>query len=146
MTMPVPVETTVHRLWREVRRRPVAATLGVGAIYLGLIGLILGAEASKAFTIIAGAGGGPWVARIMGAILLAGGVTASVGVIRFSTMMTLAGDALISVGSLIYGGGVLIGLHKAGLMASGFAFIAAIGMALRVRMLSADIGPPPPRA
>jgi hypothetical protein len=139
----------VRTLFGELRHRPAATSLGLGSIYLGACALILGAESSKAFTIIAGHGGGTLIARVMGAVLLAGGLLATLGVIQRHTLVVLIGDALISVGSLIYGAGVLIGLHKGGLLASGFAFIACMGMALRVLLLSADVDRAPvvpPRA
>jgi hypothetical protein len=126
-------------LYRELRNRPVSTLLEMGSIYIGTCALILGVESSKAFTIIAGQGGGTIIARIMGAILLAGGLTATTGIIRRHTLAVLVGDVLISTGALIYTGGVLIGLHRAGLIASAFAGIACGGMALRVLLLSADV-------
>ena len=133
-------------LYSELRTRPLATSVALGSIYLGTCALILGVESSRAFTVIAGQGGGTAIARIMGAVLVAGGLLATAGAVRMGAMVLLVGDALISVGALIYGGGVLIGLHKGGLIASGLAFIICTGMGLRVLLLSAAPDPPAPSA
>jgi hypothetical protein len=124
-------------LLSELRLRPMATSMTLAAIFVGVAALILGEGASKAFTIIGGPHGGALIAHLMGALLAAGGVVTVAGVARLGSLAELFGLGLISAGAFIYGAGVLLGLGHQGLIAGGLALGLSVGAGLRVWLLSA---------
>lgn len=120
----------------ELRIRPTVTSMTIASIFVGACALVLGEDASRAFTLIAGDTGGALIAHMMGAALLLGGVATLAGIARLGSLVELLGLGLISAGSFIYGSGVLIGLGINGLIAGGFAIGLSVGTALRVALLS----------
>lgn len=120
----------------ELRVRPTVTAMTFASIFVGACALVLGEDASRAFTLIAGESGGALIAHMMGGALCLGGILTLAGVSRLGSLVELLGLGLISAGAFIYGSGVLIGLGVNGLIAGGFAVGLSVGTALRVLLLS----------
>jgi hypothetical protein len=113
--------------------KPLAVTLPVVMIPIGIVALILGDGVSRAF---ANVGGGP-VIRVMGAAMLLGGILVVISILRDDATFEVMGLALGIFGTLIYGLGVILGLGAQGLVTGpenlgiAFAFMGRIALLLR---------------
>jgi hypothetical protein len=119
-------------------RHSTATGLPVTLIPTGLIAVILGSHASKAFDNI----GGAFLVRFLGAVMLIGGTTIVTGIIRTDPAYEPIGLTFVSLGLGIYGTGVIIGLGTQGLIAGMIAIGAGLGFLGRVLRL---IRAAPPR-
>lgn len=122
----------IQLLYYELRTRSMATSMTLAATIIGFGALILGDTVSRAFTII----GGSLLARLMGLLLASGGIITFVGIARHHTLTGLIGLVLVSTGSLIYGAGVIIGLHINGFAAGTLSLGLCLGSALRVITLA----------
>lgn len=125
-------------LYVEFRLRPLSVTVPVIMIPTGIMALILGEGASRAFTIIGGEGGstGALIAHMMGLFLALGGALAILGTVRFGTLIELIGLMLVAAGAFIYAAGVVIGLGFNGVIAGGGFLSISLGCAGRVVLLA----------
>lgn len=123
--------TPWRRLWASWQVKPAATTLPVGMILLGADALILGDRASKAFTNL----GGATLIRVLGFLMLLGGAVVLAGIMRADAVLEPLGLMPSTLGCAMYGAGVIMGLGWQGSIAGGFALLAAIGFAGRIRLL-----------
>jgi hypothetical protein len=117
------------RLWCAWIEEPTVTTLPLVMIPIGVEALILGGHASKAFDNL----GGELLVRCLGAALLLGGLVVVAGIIRRDPALEPIGLAIATVGAVLYGGGVMLGLGSQGLIAGQFALGVAIGFLGRIR-------------
>lgn len=120
--------------------KPTATTLPIGMISIGACALVLGDHASKAFDNF----GGATLVRVLGFAMLVGGLIVVTGIVRADPSLEPIGLALATLGALIYGIGVIAGLHSQGLIAGQLALYAAVGFLGRIRLL-VRAAPPPTR-
>jgi hypothetical protein len=117
------------RLWCAWVEEPTVTSLPLVMIPIGVEALVLGGHASKAFDNL----GGALLVRVLGAALLVGGLVVAAGIIRRDPALEPIGLAIATVGSVLYGGGVILGLGSQGLIAGQFAIGMAIGFLGRIR-------------
>lgn len=99
----------IYGAWKRART-PVVLPIALTAV--GIVSLILGEHASKAFTNLGGTG----VIRIMGVFMIVGGVLIVSSIVKASYLREVVGLAFASLGAAIYGSGVILGLHGQGLV------------------------------
>lgn len=117
--------------------RPVATAISVAMVPVGLLTIILGVDASRAFAVIGGGDlGGDIIARLMGALLLVGSLMTIGGITRFGAFVELIGLALVASGALLYAGGAVIGLGWQGSIAAGGYLSIAVGSCGRVVLIA----------
>lgn len=121
--------------WSKLRsawnNKPTAVTVPLAMIPIGIAALILGEDASRAFTEI----GGGVVIRFMGAVMLAGGTSVLIAILRDDPLYELIGLVLAALGAAIYGTGVILGLGTQGVVA-GIGYLAMSAAFLgRIRLL-----------
>lgn len=119
----------------EFRIRPIATSMVCFSVSIGACAFVLGAGASRAFTIIGGSGGGALIAHSMGALMLLGGLVSLAGALRMGLFVEALGLVFVAAGAAIYGAGVLVGLGINGLIAGQLALGLAIGATGRVVLL-----------
>lgn len=102
----------IVRLYQAWKKAQTPVILPLALTCVGIVALLLGTDASKAFTNI----GGGIVIRLMGAAMVAGGVLITASIVRANALAEVLGLALAAFGAAIYGGGVVIGLHSQGLV------------------------------
>lgn len=118
------------------RAKPTAVTIPIAMVPIGVIALVLGEDASRAFTNI----GGEIVIRSLGAAMALGGVSVAFGILRNDVVYEGVGLTLCSLGALLYGTGVILGLGEQGLIA-GLGYLAfATGFLGRVWLLQKAAG------
>lgn len=118
----------IEMAWKS---RPFTLVLTLTLAPVGLLAVILGDSVSAALSHIAAG----VVSRVMGALLLGGGVTTLVGVARHGMTLEALGLSLMAAGLGIYGAGVIIGLGLAGMVAGPIALALAVASAQRVHVL-----------
>lgn len=119
-------------LWAAWRQQPTAVTLPLGMILIGLLAVILGENASRAFTELGGAA----MIRVMGLAMLAGGSLVAVSIIRSDYLLEVMGLALAAFGAVIYGVGVILGLGVQGLVTGPENLIIALAFFGRIALIS----------
>lgn len=108
----------IYQAWRAAQT-PVVLSLSLAAV--GIVTLVLGDGASRAFADI----GGATILRIMGGILIIGSGLVMSSIISNSSLREVLGLSFLALGAAIYGGGAIIGLHSQGLVSGiGYAGIA----------------------
>lgn len=125
--MPNPLPA-ISRAWDT---KPTATALPLVMIPTGIVALIFGDGASKAFNNF----GGATLIRILGFALALGGVLVVTSITRNDALLEALGFAAASFGAIIYGVGVILGLHTQGLIAGLFALGTAVGFLGRIRLL-----------
>jgi hypothetical protein len=124
--------TWMSRLRAAVAQRSFTLALGALLPIPGALATVLGDGLSKGLSNI-GAG---FMAHVMGALLLVGGVLTMTGILRGKSLLETSGMVLMLAGAVIYAVGVVFGLGLQGAIAgTGFAAIA-LGLGLRARTLS----------
>jgi hypothetical protein len=131
----------LKRMKRALQAKPTAVVLPLGLIPIGIAAVILGDGASKAFDNL----GGGVLIRLMGLVMVAGGVCVSLGIIKDDSVYEVIGLTLAALGAAIYGVGVILGLRSQGIVAGlGYltmsaAFLSRIRLLMRAaRTLSRD--------
>jgi hypothetical protein len=119
-------------LWAAWRAQPTAITLPLGMTLIGLAAIILGDNASRAFTEL---GGGAMI-RVMGSAMLIGGALVAVGVIRDDDRFELMGLALAAFGATVYGIGCILGLGLNGLVTGPENLLIALAFLGRIALIS----------
>lgn len=108
----------LYQAWRHAKT-PVILPLVLMSV--GVVALVLGTDASKAFTDV----GGGAIIRIMGAAMLLGAMLIISSIIKPNPTREMCGLILCMFGAAVYGGGVIVGLHAQGIIAGlGYAGIA----------------------
>jgi hypothetical protein len=111
--------------------RPTATALPLTLIAAGIVAVVLGSHASKAFDNL----GGALLVRFLGVVLLLGGLVVVTGIIRSDPALEPIGLTLIAAGLAFYGVGVALGLGTQGLIAGLIAVGSAVGFLGRIRLL-----------
>lgn len=119
-------------LWAAWRTQPTAVTLPLGMTVIGLAAIILGDDASRAFTEL---GGGAMI-RVMGAAMLAGGLLVAVSIVRNDVLLEVIGLALAAFGATVYGIGVMLGLGLNGLVTGPENVLIALAFFGRIALIS----------
>jgi hypothetical protein len=119
-------------LWAAWREQPTAVTLPLGMTLIGLAAIILGEDASRAFTELGGAA----MIRVMGAAMLIGGLLVAVGIARSDYLLEVIGLALAAFGATVYGIGVVLGLGLNGLVTGPENLLIALAFFGRIAMIS----------
>jgi hypothetical protein len=120
-------------LWAAWRQQPTAVTLPLGMILIGLLAVVLGENASRAFTEL----GGSTMIRVMGLAMLTGGLLVVTSIILDDATFEVMGLALGVFGTIVYGVGVILGLGTQGLITGpenigiAVAFLGRIALLLR---------------
>lgn len=120
-----------ERLQAAWTMHPYSVTLAAVLAPVGLLAVVKGDEVSRALSDL-GAG---VVSRVMGALLLAGGVLVLTSVFRRGAVLEAAGLTLLATGCGIYGAGVILGLGWGGMVAGPIALAVAAASARRVQIL-----------
>jgi hypothetical protein len=108
------------RLYRAWAKTQTPVVLPLALIAVGITCLILGEDASKAFSDLSGGG----VIRAMGLFMVTGGVLVITSILKNNYAREVLGLTLAALGAAIYGGGVILGLHNQGLVSGiGYAGI-----------------------
>jgi hypothetical protein len=102
-----------RRLYVAWEATQTAITIPLVLLPAGVIALILGENASRAFLNI----GGDLVIRILGALMVIGGLLVLTGTLRGNALVEVLGLSVAALGAAMYGGGVIIGLGTFGLLA-----------------------------
>lgn len=105
-------KTWLCRLYAAWQKTQTLVILPLALTCVGVVALILGDGASKAFANL----GGSTVIRIMGVFLIVGGTLIISSVLNSNYAREVLGLALTALGAAIYGGGVVLGLHAQGLV------------------------------
>lgn len=121
----------IRRVWCAFIEHPTAMALQFMLVPVGLIALILGSHASNAFDQIGGAG----LVRVLGAVMLIGGLTTITGIIRSDAALEPIGLTFTAFGLGVYGGGVILWLGTQGLITGLIAVGASVGFLGRIRVL-----------
>src|SRR5258708_4896323 len=100
---------------------------------IGAATIVLGDQASRAFTLIPGGG---LIAHILGGLLALGGAVSVAGTLKMGSFTELLGQVFIAAGTFLYAGGVVIGLGLNGIIAGGAYLAIAIGSVGRVILLA----------
>jgi hypothetical protein len=125
--------TNVGRvLWAAWREKPTAVTLPLGMTIIGLAAVILGENASRAFTEL----GGSAMIRVMGLAMLAGGLLVAAGIVRNDYLLEVIGLALAAFGATVYGIGVVLGLGVQGLVTGPENILIAVAFFGRIALIS----------
>jgi hypothetical protein len=125
--------TGLLRLLRQAwATKPTAVTLPLGMIPIGLLAVVLGENASRAFTEL----GGSTMIRVMGLAMLTGGLLVAVSIIRSDYLLEVMGLALAAFGALIYGSGVVLGLGTQGLVTGPENILIAVAFFGRIALIS----------
>lgn len=119
-------------LWVAWRTQPTAVTLPLGMVLIGLLAVILGENASRAFTELGGAA----MVRVMGLAMLTGGLLVAISIIRSDYLLEVMGLALAAFGAAIYGLGVLLGLGLNGLITGPENILIALAFFGRIALIS----------
>lgn len=120
-----------HQLYQAWTVRPTAVTIPVVMLPIGVIALILGDDASRAFANL----GGGLLIRVMGAAMVTGSTLVIVSILRDDVFIEGLGLSLAALGAAIYGAGVILGLGSQGLVA-GLGYLAVtLALLGRVRLL-----------
>ena len=119
-------------LWAAWREQPTAVTLPLGMILIGLAAVILGENASRAFTEL----GGSAMIRVMGLAMLAGGLLVAVSIVRSDYLLEVMGLALAAFGATVYGIGVILGLGLNGLVTGPENLLIALAFFGRIALIS----------
>lgn len=117
--------TNLCRAWGE---RPIGVTITVGVIYLGVHAAIRGENVSKAFDTI----GGGFSVRLMGALLILGGVMCAISIYQDDAFQEVLGLGFTLVGTLIYVIGAYWGLGEQGSMSGGMYLLVTLGCIGRI--------------
>ena len=128
---------TCRLVWSAWLAYPVATTLQVVMIPIGLEAVILGDHASRAF----GNFGGATLVRVLGVALLIGGMTMVTGILREDPALEPIGATFVALGTAIYGGGVIAGLGLQGLIAGLLALAIMVGFLGRILRMIRDAPP-----
>jgi hypothetical protein len=99
---------------------------------IGLDAIILGDNASRAFTEL---GGGSMI-RVMGAAMFIGGLLVAAGIARADYLFEVIGLALAAFGSTVYGLGVMLGLGTQGLVTGPENLLIAVAFLGRIALIS----------
>jgi hypothetical protein len=147
MTLPNGEMRSSRALRLAVLNRPWSMVMTITAVPVGVAALLLGEDASRAFTIIGGGGfASALIPHLIGALLLFGGFLALAGVARHGHFWEALGLSCIAAGSLIYGFGVLVGLGLNGLIAGGLGIGNGVGAGLRAVLVASLVKRPPRRS
>ena len=119
-------------LWAAWREQPTAVTLPLGMILIGLLAVILGENASRAFTELGGAA----MIRVMGLAMLVGGLLVAVSITRSDYLLEVIGLALAAFGAVVYGVGVILGLGLNGLVTGPENILIALAFFGRIALIS----------
>jgi hypothetical protein len=131
----------------EMRIRPTVTSMIFASIVAGVGAVILGAGASRAFTVISSEGTDQYIARGMGVLMVTGGLLALAGVTRKGLLVEMFGLGLISGGMFIYAAALFLGLGLNGFIAGTLSLGLSVGTSLRIRLLTRaarQLYPPPP--
>jgi hypothetical protein len=126
------VSSTGRLLWAAWRQQPTAVTLPLGMTLIGLLAVILGENASRAFVEL----GGSAMIRVMGLAMLAGGLLVAVSIIRSDYLLEVIGLALAAFGAVVYGVGVILGLGFNGLVTGPENILIALAFFGRIALIS----------
>lgn len=122
--------------WKRVKQswlvKSMATSIPILMIPVGICGLVMGENASRAFTLISG---GEVVAHLFGFGLAIGGLLVVVGIMRAETFTEAIGLILLGCGALLYSAGVILGLKENGLIAGGMALAIGVGALGRMYFL-----------
>jgi hypothetical protein len=114
------IRNTIARLYQAWRKAQTPVILPLALTTVGIVALILGEGASKAFADL----GGSTVIRVMGVFMIIGGVLIVSSILNANYPREVLGLSLAALGAAIYGGGVVLGLHSQGLVSGiGYAGI-----------------------
>jgi len=102
-----------YRLYLAARRAQTPVVLPATLVVVGGCALVLGSGVSKAFTTL----GGNVTPRIMGVLLVVGGLLTVSSIVRASPLREVLGLTLAVFGAAIYAAAVIIGLGTQGLVA-----------------------------
>ena len=115
--------------------RPSSVVLPTLGVLAGTAATIFGTDTSKAFTNL---GGGVTI-RVMGILMLIGGLVALAGIARADRLLEVVGHGMIVVGAAIYAFGVMLGLGLGGIIAGlGYAAIATCLIGRIIPILSSS--------
>jgi hypothetical protein len=118
------------------RMKPTAITIPIALIPIGISAIVMGDAASKAFDNL----GGGTVIRVMGFVMVAGGIFVIIGIIKNSSLHEVIGLALSALGAAVYGAGVILGLKTQGIIA-GLGYLAmAVAFLGRIQLLTRAAG------
>jgi hypothetical protein len=115
------------------RLTPTIAAVPVVMLPVGIITLVMGAGASRAFTLMPGGG---MYGHLVGFLLAAGSILNLTGMLRSLHLVEAIGAGLVSAGAFLYAFGVVLGLGWNGIIAGGGFLAIAIGGAGRVAVLA----------
>lgn len=123
--------------WSRIKQswvvKSMATSIPIFMIPVGICAMVMGENSSRAFTIISG---GELVAHVFGFGLALGGLFVVVGIARAETFTEAMGLIMLGAGSLLYSGGVILGLKENGLIAGGMAFAIGVGALGRMFFLT----------
>lgn len=126
-----PVISVLPRWQIAWRTKPIATTMPLAMVIVGILAVVLGDSASRAFDNL----GGDIMIRVLGVALMIGGALATTGLVRNDSMVELFGLTLAALGAAIYGVGVILGLQTQGLIA-GLGYLAiAVAFLGRIQLL-----------
>jgi len=126
------VRGRIADVWRVRPSSVVLPTLGV---LVGTAATIFGTDTSKAFTEL----GGGITIRIMGILMLIGGLLALAGIARADRLLEVVGHGMNVVGAAIYASGAILGLGLGGIIAGlGYAAIATCLIGRIIPILSSS--------
>lgn len=123
-----------ERLLIAARLRSMATVIPIFMIPVGIIGLAMGQNSSRAFSELSA---GPVLAHGFGALLAIGGAIVVLGIVRDDVFVEGLGFILLSGGTFTYAMGVFLGLGWQGAIAGGLALSISVGALGRVFALAA---------
>lgn len=106
------LKSWIMRLYSAWQKTQTPVILPISLICVGIVSLVLGDGASKAFDNL---GGGALI-RLMGVFMIVGGVLIISSILKNNFAREVLGLAFAALGAAIYGGGVILGLHSQGLV------------------------------
>lgn len=106
------LKSWILRLYSAWQKTQTPVILPISLICVGIVSLVLGDGASKAFDNLGGGG----LIRLMGGFMIVGGVLIISSILKNNFAREVLGLALAALGAAIYGGGVILGLHAQGLV------------------------------
>lgn len=127
----------VRRVWCAWLERPTVTTLPLILVFAGIGAVWLGNHASKAFDNF----GGSVLVRVLGSLLVLGGVTVLAGILRRDRALEPIGLTFTVCGLAIYGAGAVCGLGTQGLISGLVALGAAAGFLGQIRLLIRESPP-----
>ncbi len=119
----------LRRLYAALKNSKTPVVLPLALTGVGIVALVLGEGASKAFSNL----GGSTIIRVMGVALVVGGCLIVSSLVKYNGLREVTGLALSAFGAATYGGGVVLGLHAQGLV-SGIGY-AGITVTLLARLV-----------